>query len=126
MTLNASRMRGVSLLSAGIILIVMFAAAPSAQRGRRADVNAGVPAATNAILENPNAYYGKAVTISAGVEQILSKTTFLVDQRKAVGAHEVQAIGKPILVIAPYLTAPLDRNHYLLMRGEMVKFDAAA
>jgi cytochrome c556 len=102
-------------------------AAPSAQRRNRNDnASFGAPIATNTILQNPDAYYGKPVTISAGVEQILSKTAFLVDQRQAVGPREVKAIGKPILVIAPYLTGALDRNNYVLMRGEIVKLDPAA
>ncbi|MEP7309213.1 MAG: hypothetical protein ABJA98_27230 [Acidobacteriota bacterium] len=127
MTPNTSRMCGVSLALPGILVIVMLAA-PSAQRGRRggADANTGLPIATNTIQQNPDAYYGKAVTISAAVEQVLSKTVFLVDQRKAVGLSEVTAINKPILVIAPYLTGSLDQKHYLLMRGEIVKFDPAA
>lgn len=127
MTLKASRMFGVPVVVAATLLLVMFAA-PRAQRGRRggADANAGLPIATNTILEHPDAYYGKPVTISAAVEQMLSKTAFVIDQRKAVGAGEVKAIGKPILVIAPYLTRPLDQKHYLLMRGEIVKFDQAA
>src|SRR6202011_3375538 len=58
--------------------------------------------------------------------QMLSKTAFLIDQRKAVGPKEMTAIGKPILVIAPYLSSPLDQKHYVLMRGEIMKFDTAA
>jgi hypothetical protein len=122
-----ARIHGAPVLVAGTILMVMLAT-PSAQRGRNrgADVNQGIPVATNAILQNPDAYYGKLVTISAGVEQALSKTVFLVDQRKAVGGSEVQAIGKPILVIAPYLTSLLDHKDYVLIRGEVVKLDPAA
>jgi cytochrome c556 len=102
-------------------------AAPSAQRrGAGPDPNAGLPVATNTIVENPDAYYGKRVTISAGVEQVLSKTAFLVDQRKAAGAKEVTAIGRPILVIAPYLSGLLDEKQYVLIRGEIVKLDQAA
>jgi cytochrome c556 len=85
-----------------------------------------MPTATNTILQNPGAYYGKSVTISAGVEQILSKTAFLIDQWKGVGATGVTPVGKPIMVIAPYLTSPLDPKHYLLMSGQIVKFDPAA
>jgi hypothetical protein len=117
----------VVFVSVGISLIVM-AAVPSAQRGRRggADANQGVPVATNAIVQNPSAYYGKQVTVSAGVAQMLSKTAFLVDQWKAAGPNDVQPIGKPILVIAPYLTASLDQKNYLLIRGEIVKLDPTA
>jgi hypothetical protein len=125
---NMSRMQtyGVPVTLAATILCVMMAV-PGAQRGRRggAGANAGVPIATNTILENPGAYYGKPVTISAGVEQMLSKTAFLVDQRKVFGANEVKAIGKPILVIAPYLTGPLDQKGYVLISGELMKLDAA-
>jgi hypothetical protein len=112
---------------AGALLVAMIAA-PSAQRGRRggADANTGLPIATNTILQNPDAYYGKPVTISAAVDQMLSKTTFLIDQRRAAGAAEVKAIGKPILVIAPYLTSRLEQNNYLLIRGEIIKFDPLA
>ena len=41
-----------------------------------------VPLATNTITANPDAFYGQAVTITASVEQILSKTSFIVDQRR--------------------------------------------
>jgi len=126
MTLNTFRMSAMPVLVAGTMLM-MIVAAPHAQRGRRGgpDANTGLPIATNAILQNPDAYYGKPVTISAGVEQMLSKTAFLVDQRKALGASEVTAVGKPILVIAPYLTSSLHQKDYLLMRGEIIKFDPA-
>jgi cytochrome c556 len=126
-TPNTFRTYGAPVAIAGTILLVMCAA-PDAQRGRRggADANAGVPIATNTILDHPDAYYGRMVTISAGVEQILSKTAFLIDQRQAVGASEVKAIGKPILVIAPYLRSPLEQKRYLLLRGEIVRLDPAA
>jgi hypothetical protein len=127
MTPKPSRICGVPMVVAAAMWLVMVAA-PSAQRGRRggADTNAGMPVATNTILENPDAYFGKSVTITAGVEQMVSKTAFLVDQRRALGGSGVKAIGSPILVIAPYLTASLDRKNYLLMRGEIVKLDPAA
>ena len=116
---------GVCLVAAGTIL-TMTMAAPSAQRRRADNASEGMPVATNVIVQNPDAYYGKLVTVSAGVDQILSKTAFVIDQRKAVGATEVKAIGTPILVIAPYLTGPLDQKTYLLVRGQIVKFDPAA
>jgi hypothetical protein len=123
MKLNTSRICG-ALLMAGPILMVM-SAAPSAQRGRRggADANQGMPVATNTILQNPDTYYGKQVTVSAGVEQMLSKTSFLIDQWKTVGPKEVKSIGKPILVIAPYLTSSLGQKDYLLIRGEIARLD---
>ena len=115
------------VLAAGAAaMLIWFVDAPSAQRRGGGNANTDVPIATNTILQNPEAFYGKAITVSAGVEEMLSKTAFLVDQRKVTGPKEVKAIGKPILVIAPSLQAPLDPKHYLLMRGQLVKFDPAA
>ncbi len=92
------------------ILVVALSATMAAQRGRRggANANAGLPVATNTILENPDAYYGKQLTISAGVERMA-----------------VQPMGKPVLVVAPYLTNTLDHRNYLLVRGELLKLDTA-
>jgi len=118
---------GVSLAITAAMLVVM-AEAPAAQaqrRNRNDNSNQGVPVATSAIVQNPGAYYGKAVTVSAGIERVLSKTAFVIDQRRAVSATEVKAIGKPLLVIAPGLNAALDSKHYVLMRGQIVKFDPA-
>jgi hypothetical protein len=117
-------MHAAALLGAAAVLLSAIAV-PSAQI-RRDTTSWGAPVATNAIVQQPEAYYGKLVTLSAGVEQVLSKTAFVVDQRKAVSATETKALGKPILVIFPYLTGSLDQKNYLLMRGEIVKFDTAA
>jgi cytochrome c556 len=107
--------------------LVMAVALPEAQRrGGRDNSAQGLPVATNTILANPDAFYGKLVTVSAGVDAMLSKTTFLVDQWKAVGTEEAVPIGKPLLVIAPYLETSLEHRQYFLMRGQVMKFDAAA
>jgi len=109
-----------------VVLFASMGVVEAQRRGGRDNAAAGLPVSTNAVLEDPDAYYGKLVTMSAGVEQVLSKTAFVIDQRKAVGPKSVQSIGKPILVIAPYLTASLDHAQYLMMRGQIVKFDQAA
>ncbi|HEY6506568.1 MAG TPA: hypothetical protein VIY56_01060 [Vicinamibacterales bacterium] len=97
-----------------------------AQR-RRADNGAqGAPVATNTIARNPEAYYGKLVTVSAGVEQVLSKTVFVVDQQKAAGTTQMKAVGSPVLVVAPYLAGQLAEHKYLLIRGQVVKFEPEA
>jgi cytochrome c556 len=57
---------------------------------------------------------------------MLTSTAFLVDQWKMMGPSDVAAIGKPVLVIAPYLTNTLDHRSYLIVRGELLKFDTAA
>jgi hypothetical protein len=102
-------------------------AAPGAQRrGRNDNSTQGLPVATNTIVDAPDRYYGKLVTVSAGVQRMLSKTTFLLDQQKVVGTSNVIAMGKPILVIAPDLTESFDPSTYLLVRGEVVKLDGVA
>ena len=107
-------------------IVVSFPNESSAQRRNRGDNSSfGAPVATNTILANPDAYKGKPVTMSAGVEQVLSKTAFVIDQRRAVSATAVKATGKPMLVIAPYLTGAVDEKQYLLMRGQVVTFDQA-
>jgi hypothetical protein len=110
------------------ILLVAMSASMVAQRGRRggANTNLGVPVATNTILGNPDAYYGKQITVSAGVARMVSKTAFLLDQWKATGPQAVQPLGRPVLVVAPYLTNTLEHRNYLLVRGELIKFDTAA
>src|SRR6185436_4557473 len=45
-----------------------------------------VPVATNTVTANPDAFYGQAVTMTASVEQIHSKSAFSVDQRRVGGA----------------------------------------
>jgi hypothetical protein len=115
----------ICLIAAGTVLVLTMAV-PRAQRQRTDNSAEGLPVATNVIRQNPDAYYGKLINVSAGVEERLSPTAFVVDQRKAVGLNQLQAIGKPILVIAPYLTGPLDEKGYLSVRGQLLKFDAEA
>ena len=101
---------GLSLV-AGAAFVIVLTAGVDAQR-RRGNDNAafGVPVATNTIVDAPDRYFGKVVTITAGVEQMVSKTTFLMDQQKMAGPKDVKGVGKPILVIAPYLTSSLDQK----------------
>ncbi len=115
---------GVPLALTGAVLMML--ATPSAQRRRDDSAALGVPVSTNAIQDDPGSYLGKRITVSAAVEQVLSSTAFLVDQRKAASATAVQSVGKPILVIAPYLNKPLEQKKYLMMSGQLVKLDAAS
>lgn len=116
--------RAIALATAGAV--VALSATAIAQRRRADNSSQGVPVATNTIAQNPDAYLGKLVTVSAGVEEMLSKTTFVVDQRRMAGPTKVASVGSPILVIAPYLSASVTPAQYLLMRGEVVKLDPAA
>jgi len=103
------------------------------QRGERGAPPAGqqpapppakplIPVATNSVNAHPDAYYGQGVTITAAVEQILSKSAFAVDQRRVAGAPAPQ---KPtdVLVLVPTLQSPVDPKSYVTVMGELVKFD---
>ena len=109
---------------AAAVLVGM--AAPAAQRRRPDNSIHGAPVATNRILQDPSAFYGKLVTVSAGVVQVLSRTAFVVDQRKMAGPKQVTAAGTPILVIVPQLGAEVRPGRYFLIRGHVTPFDADA
>jgi hypothetical protein len=116
-----------AVLGLALAIVASFPSDASAQRRNRGDNSSfGAPVATNTILANPAAFEGKPVTLSAGVEQILSQTAFVIDQQRAASASETKAVGKPMLVIAPYLTGALQQKQYLLMRGQVMTFDPAA
>ena len=117
---------GFACIAAAALMFVLTAGV-DAQRRRGNDNSAfGAPVATNTIVDAPDQYFGKLVTITAGVERMVSKTTFLMDQQKVTGPTAVKAVGKPILVIAPYLTSSLDQKKYFLVRGQVVKLEPAA
>ena len=126
MTSPRSSAIGISFVASAALVFVLTAGV-DAQRRRGNDNSAfGAPVATNTIVDAPDQYFGKLVTITAGVERMTSKTTFLMDQQKVAGPKEVKAVGKPILVIAPYLTSSLDQKKYFLVRGQVVKFEPSA
>jgi len=85
-----------------------------------------VPVATNTLTSNPDAFYGQAVTITASVEQILSRTSFVVDQRR-VGTATLKGVKGPtdVLVLVPNIQSPIDLKSYVTVMGEVVKFDPA-
>jgi hypothetical protein len=76
-----------------------------------------VPMAASSILRAPDAHYGDYVSIPAAVEQVLSKTTFSVDQDKALPAE------KQLLIVAPSLQEAPEINTYVTVIGEVIKFD---
>ncbi len=117
-------MRRVLTLTAAAPALLTVAT-PQAQR-RGGNRSSATPLATNTIRQHPEQYEGKEISVSAAVERVLSPTAFLVDQRRVVGPSGVAAVGAPILVIAPNLKGPLPPTGYLLMSGQLVKYDAAA
>ena len=139
--------RGVLAAAALTIGVVSFAAlgaqqppapaapaAPAGQRGQRGQRGGGdtpdaaakppapkplVPVVASTVAANPDAYYGEQVTMTATVDQILSPTSFSMDQDRT------KSTGKDVLVLAPRLNAPVEVNSYVTVLGEVVKFDPA-
>jgi hypothetical protein len=106
-------------------------AAPAGQRGQRGQRGAPpdaakapppkplVPVVASTVAANPDAYYGEHVTMTATVDQILSPTSFSMDQDRT------KSTGQDVLVLAPRLNEPVELNSYVTVLGEVVKFDPA-
>jgi soluble cytochrome b562 len=115
---------GFALASTGLGVLILTVTAVRAQ-GPQGGAGAGgatrplVPMAASTLVLNPDAHYGETVSMIATVEQILSKTTFTVDQDQA------KSTGKEILVIVPTLQAPVVLNSYVTIVGDVVRFDPA-
>ncbi len=75
-----------------------------------------VPVAASTLLAHPDQYLGEYISLTAPVEQTLTKSTFSVDQDKTKSDRE-------ILIIAPTLTGTVEANAYVTVLGELVKFD---
>lgn len=113
-----------------VLAIVLAVASLAASRAAQAPPQAPpapaqkplVPVAVNTVAANPDSYYGERVTLTAAVQQIVSRSAFSVAQRIVPGARgEV----KDMLVIAPTLNAPVDALSNVTVLGEVVKFDPA-
>jgi cytochrome c556 len=93
-------------------------AAPAAQQ------KPVVPVATNTVNAHPDTYVGQTVTMTASVDQILSKSAFSVDQHRIEGAPAPKN-PTDVLVLVPTLQSPVDPKAYVTVMGELVKFDPA-
>jgi cytochrome c556 len=78
-----------------------------------------VPLAASTLANKPEAYYGEMVTVTATVEQVLSKSAISIDQDKT------KSTGKEILVLAPTMRDTVDVNSYVTVIGELMAFDPA-
>ena len=123
--------KSVAVFSAvsALIVVLPFVVSVAAQRGApqgeggRGNAPAQkpyVPVGTTAIAKTPDQYLGEAVTVTASVDAVLSKSAFSIDQRIKNAPS-----GTPLLVLAPILNAPLEANKYVTVAGELVKFDSA-
>ena len=109
-----------SILAAGAVLAGAIAVrAQGPPQGGGAAARPMVPAAASSIAQLPETFYGETVSLSAAVEQVLTKTAFTVDQNK------MASTGKDVLIIAPTLQSAPALNAYITVVGEVFKFDPA-
>lgn len=78
-----------------------------------------IPLAASTLVKKPETYYGEMVSITATVEQTLSKSAFSVDQDKT------KSTGQEVLVVAPTMNGTVDPNTYVTVIGELMPFDPA-
>lgn len=76
-----------------------------------------VPVAASSVAEHPDAFYGQLVTMTASVEQTLSKLAFSVDQDKR------KSTGKDVLVLARFMAGTVDPNSTVTVVGDVVRVD---
>ncbi len=76
-----------------------------------------VPLAASTVVKNPDPYVGNYVSVTAAVEQPLTKSAFSIDQ------DATKPAAQDILVIAPTLQEAVQANAYVTVLGELVKFD---
>jgi cytochrome c556 len=106
-------------IAAAVLLVASLAVTLAQQPPASGGANtpkAIVPVAAGTVTNNPDSYIGEFVSLTAPVEQTLTKSTFSVDQDRTKSDKE-------ILVIAPTLTGTVDANAYVTVLGEVVKFD---
>ena len=113
-------------LTALFTVVIASYAAPGAQgQAPPARQKPLVPLATNTVNANPDPYYGEGVTITAAITDVLSKSAFSIDQRHAGSAPPKAKGPTDVLVIAPTLVTAPEKDGYVTVIGELVKFDPA-
>jgi len=114
---------GPALAVAALTILIASLAAPQAQQaGTSASPKPLMPVAANTVAANPDAYYGVAVTLTAAVDEILSRSAFSVAQRR-VGTMTTGQDTRDILVLAPTLRGAVVLNSYVTVFGEVMRFD---
>jgi hypothetical protein len=94
-------------------------AAPAAPPAPASQAKPFVPLAASTLAAHPETYYGEMVTVTAAVEQTISKSAFSVDQDKT------RSTGNEVLVLAPTMTGTVEANSYVTVIGEVMAFDPA-
>ena len=98
-------------------------ATPAAPAAPAAPAKPILPVAANTVSANPDAYYGEVVTMTANVDQILSKSSLLIGQKTIAGAPK--PTGTDVLVLLPTMYGSVQANTYVTVMGEVTRFDPA-
>ena len=108
-----------SALHCGLLFVLL--AFPRAQQSpaTTASTKPIVPVAASSVAANPEAFYGDVVSLTATVDELLSRSAFCVDQDRS--KHAAQTL----LILAPTMTGTVDVNSYVTVLGEVMKFDPA-
>ena len=80
---------GASLVAGAAVLLASMGVVEAQRRGGRDNAAMGVPVSTTAVVEDPDAYYGKLVTMSAGVEL---RTRIHQQRHSLIGAPPGRAV----------------------------------
>jgi cytochrome c556 len=144
--LSTKPARGVLLTAVFAILVASLPALHAQQRGRRggapetpatpaAPAVPGaaaapvvpakpiVPVAANTVATHPDPYYGEVVTMTASVNEMVSKSSLLVGQKTVGDAAKAKGVNADVLVLLPTMYGAVDLNAYVTVMGEVVKFD---
>ena len=105
----------------GAFVVAVWLAAPLAQQPPASPAPAKpiVPVAASSVASNPEAHYGEYVSLTATVDEVLSRSAFSVDQDKSKHAAQV------VLILAPTMNGTVDPDAYVTVLGEVMKFDPA-
>ena len=76
-----------------------------------------IPVTSSTLTSDPGPLYGEHVTLMGAVEQTFSRSVFSVDQDRT------KSTGRDVLVIAPTLNRAVDRDSYVTVLGEVMRFD---
>src|SRR5262245_50771186 len=104
------------LIAAAVLLVASLAVTLAQQRPPAAPATTSpkaiVPVAAGTVTKNPDSYIGEYVSLTAPVEQTLTKSIFSVDQDRTKSEPE-------ILIIAPTLSGAVEVNSYVTVLGEV-------
>ena len=77
------------------------------------------PVAASTLTSQPDNFIGVNISMTAAVDQILSKTAFTIEPNTSKNGE------REVLVLTPVLSGPVDLHAYVTVLGEVVRFDPA-